>query len=136
MKIEGYAALFGVADLSGDIVRMGAFRHSLAQRVGPLPMLVQHEHKALAGHWLHVREDARGLFVQGEIDERQPGAARALRLIARGTDGLSIGFIARVAYQGGRGRVLEDIDLLEVSLVTLPMQPLARLSRVQERLRA
>jgi HK97 family phage prohead protease len=136
MKIQGYAALFGVADLSGDIVRMGAFCHSLTKRTQPLPMLVQHERKAVAGHWSIVREDARGLFVQGDIDERQPGAARALRMIARGNDGLSIGFITRAAHQGHRGRVLEDIDLLEVSLVTLPMQPLARLSRVQELLRA
>jgi hypothetical protein len=136
MKIQGYAALFGVADLSGDIVRMGAFRDSLLRRGAPLPMLVQHERRLLAGHWTDAREDARGLFVQGEIDERQPGAARALRMIAKGGDGLSIGFITRAAHHAARGRVLEDIDLLEVSLVSLPMQPLARLSRVQERLRA
>lgn len=136
MKISGYAALFGVADLSGDIVRMGAFRDSLLGRADPLPMLVQHEYRSLAGHWTDVHEDSRGLFVQGEIDETQPGARRALRLIARGGDGLSIGFVTRAAHKGARGRVLEDIDLLEVSLVTLPMQPLARLSRVQEPLRA
>lgn len=135
-KIEGYAALFGLADLAGDIVRMGAFRLSLTQRSEPVPILVQHERRARAGFWRDLREDARGLFVSGEIDEREPGAARAKRLLARGVDGLSIGFRPLVAFKNARGRVLEEIELLEVSLVTLPMQPLARLSRVQERLRA
>jgi len=48
-------------------------------------------------------------------------------MIARGVDGLSIGFVPVVAHAHGRGRVLVEIDLLEVSIVTHPMQPLARL---------
>lgn len=127
MIVEGYAALFGRADQTGDIVRAGAFRASLARRSEPLPMLVEHQSRSRAGSWSIVREDARGLYVRGEIAPDMPGATRARRLIARGVDGLSIGFVSLVAQYEGRGRLLEEIELLEVSIVSDPMQPLARL---------
>lgn len=121
--IEGYAALFGVADQMADVVRAGAFAHARA----PLPMYVEHEQRLRAGVWTDVREDARGLYVRGEIRDDLPGAARAKRMIARGIDGLSIGFVPLVATKTVAGRVLDEIDLLEISIVTNPMQPLARL---------
>lgn len=135
MIIEGYAALFGVPDQAHDIVRAGAFAASLARRIGPLPMLVEHEQRLLAGHWTYVVEDARGLFVRGEIRDELAGAARARRNIARGVDGLSIGFIPIVAT-GAKGRLLEEIELLEVSIVTHPMQSQARLTLAREFIRA
>lgn len=136
MKLEGYASLFGVEDLMGDIVRAGAFRASLNRRGAPLPMLVEHEGRFVAGAWTDVREDGRGLIVRGALRDELRGAARARRLIARGIDGLSIGFVPIVARKSGRGRVLEEIELLEVSIVTLPMQPQARLSLVRDDIRA
>ena len=87
----------------------------------PLPMLVEHERRLLAGYWNDVREDSRGLFLRGEIRDDQPGAARARRMIARGVDGLSIGFVPIVAHPHAKGRVLTEIELLEVSIVTHPM---------------
>jgi len=128
MIVEGYAALFGVADQMHDVVRAGAFGASLRRRVDQLPMLVEHEARLLAGHWADVREDGRGLWLRGEIRDDMPGAARAKRMLARGVDGLSIGFVPVVAHASGKGRVLTEIELLEVSIVTHPMQPLARLS--------
>jgi HK97 family phage prohead protease len=128
MIIEGYAALFGVEDQMHDIVRAGAFGASLARRTAPLPMLVEHEGRLRAGYWTDVHEDGRGLFLRGEIRDDQPGAARARRMIARGVDGLSIGFVPVVATAHGNGRVLSEIDLLEVSIVTHPMQQFARLT--------
>lgn len=128
MIVEGYAALFGVPDQMGDVVRAGAFRESLARRADPLPMLVEHDQRLLAGYWSIVREDGRGLFVSGALRDDLPGAARARRLLARGIDGLSIGFVPLVAHKTRLGRVIEDIELLEVSIVTHPMQPQARLA--------
>ncbi len=127
MRIEGYAALFGVADSMRDIVRAGAFAASLARRTEPLPMLVEHERRVLAGYWDEAREDGRGLFLSGAVRAELSGAVRAKRMMARGVDGLSIGFVPIVARRHGGGRVLEEIELLEVSIVTHPMQPLARL---------
>lgn len=135
MIIEGYAALFGVADQMRDVIRAGAFARSLARR-SELPILVEHEPRLLAGQWTEAREDGRGLFVSGEIRANLPGAARARRMIRRGLDGLSIGFVPVVAHKSGRTRVLEEIDLLEASIVTHPMQPLARLTLARGFVRA
>lgn len=135
MMIEGYAALFGVQDQMRDVIRAGAFAASLA-RTGATPMLVEHDGRLIAGHWDYAREDGRGLFVRGEVRADMPGAAHAMRLIARGVDGLSIGFVPLVARRSGAGRVLEEIELLEVSIVTHPMQPLARLALARELVRA
>jgi hypothetical protein len=134
--VEGYAALFGVEDQMRDIIRAGAFAASLARRREPLPMLVEHEPRLLAGVWTDAREDGRGLWLIGEIRDDLPGAARARKMIARGVDGLSIGFIPVVTHRAGRCRVLTEIDLLEVSVVTHPMQPLARLTLAREFVRA
>lgn len=136
MIVEGYAALFGVPDEMGDVVRCGAFRASLGRTKAPLPLLVEHERRLIAGHWSESFEDGRGLRLRGEIRDTLPGAARAKTMIARGVDGLSIGFVALRAHRAGAGRVLEEIELLEVSIVARPMQPLARLSLVRGELRA
>lgn len=125
MTIEGYAALFGVPDQVADVVRAGAFAQSL-MRATPLPLLVEHEQRLLAGEWTDAHEDGRGLYVRGVIREGFPGARRAMALIARGGDGLSIGFVPRVTHRTPTGRVIVDVDLLEISVVRHPMQPLAR----------
>lgn len=136
MIVEGYAALFGVEDQMHDIIRAGAFAASLAARAEPLPMLVEHEPRARAGVWLDAREDGRGLWLRGEISDDQPGAARARRLLARGGDGLSIGFIPITSHRSGPNRILTEIDLIEVSIVITPMQPLARLAIARDFARA
>lgn len=136
MIVEGYAALFGVEDQMRDIVRAGAFAASLARRTTPLPMLLEHEARLLAGYWTDVREDGRGLWLRGDIRDDQPGAARTKRALARGVDGLSIGFVPLGAHRSAGVRVLTEIDLLEVSIVAHPMQPLARLTLAREFVRA
>jgi len=128
MIVEGYAALFGVEDQMRDMVCAGAFAASLARLAGPLPMFVEHEPRLLAGSWTETFEDGRGLYLRGEILDDRPGAARAKRMIARGVDGLSIGFVPVVLRYIGGVRVLSEIDLLEVSIVAQPMQQFARLT--------
>ncbi len=120
--VEGHAALFGAVDLSGDTVRAGAFARSL--RFGRVPaMLLQHRSNAPVGRWTRIAEDGRGLYVRGLVESK---AARAL--LAGGLNGLSIGFRPRLwRPRPGRGRDLIDIELIEISLVAEPMQPMARL---------
>ena len=118
--IEGYASLFGVADSGGDVVRAGAFARSL--RRGGVPMLLQHRSGAVAGRWVRMIEDGRGLYVRGLVEGREVRG-----LIEDGLDGLSIGFRPRVwTYLGASGRTLADVDLVEVSLVAEPMLSSAR----------
>ncbi|MEQ8556744.1 MAG: HK97 family phage prohead protease [Henriciella sp.] len=128
--IEGHAALFGVEDLSGDVVRAGAFARSLSR--GGVPMLLQHRSGAVAGRWTRLIEDGRGLFVRGLIE--RPGAQV---LVEVGLNGLSIGFRARLwkpRVEGGRDLI--DLDLVEISLVAEPMQPGARFSIIGAAARA
>jgi HK97 family phage prohead protease len=121
LLIEGYAALFGIPDQSGDVVRAGAFARTLRSGAA-LPMLLQHRQGALAGRWTRITEDGRGLFMRGLIEK--PGVQQ---LVRGGLSGLSIGFRPRLwkPLPGG-GRELIEVDLVEVSLVQAPMQARAR----------
>ncbi|MEO0881486.1 MAG: HK97 family phage prohead protease [Pseudomonadota bacterium] len=119
--IEGYAALFGLEDASGDVVRAGAFSRSL-RGGNARPMLLQHRSGAVAGRWVRLIEDGRGLYVRGLIENQS-----ALALVVSGLDGLSIGFRPILWHRlAGGGRELTDVELVEVSLVSDPMQRAAR----------
>lgn len=128
LSIRGYASLWGVADLTGDVVARGAFANSLAKTgVAGVRMLHQHEGRAPVGVWDRMVEDERGLWVEGWIMDWS-AEARFARALARAgaLDGLSIGFRSSRARREGRLRVLVEVELWEVSLVTFPMLPGAR----------
>jgi HK97 family phage prohead protease len=130
VAVAGYASVFGVADLAGDVVEPGAFSASLHRiPAAAIRMLHQHDPLRPIGRWTVAVEDAVGLWVEGLIDPAGPDAARALALVRAGAlDGLSIGFRALAATPRPRGgRVLHEIDLREISLVAFPMAPRARL---------
>lgn len=132
LRIEGYASLWGVADLNGDVVAKGAFADSLAKTGATgVRMLHQHEARSVVGVWDAAVEDERGLFVRGRIMDWS-AEARFARALARAgaLDGLSIGFRSSRARRDGRLRVLVEVALWEVSLVTFPMLPGARFAPV------
>ncbi|HMO09523.1 MAG TPA: HK97 family phage prohead protease [Paracoccaceae bacterium] len=131
--IAGYASVFGRRDQGGDVVRPGAYAASLAalRAAGRrVKMLWQHDPREPIGVWDEVREDDRGLWVQGRV---LPGVARgreALELVQAGAiDGLSIGYRTVKAERDAAGaRILTELELWEVSLVTFPMLPEARVA--------
>ncbi len=132
---SGYASVFGEVDLGKDTIERGAFHNSLAARgAAGVRMLYQHDPAEPIGAWRLIREDARGLYVEGVLT---PGVARAREVHALmkngGLDGLSIGFQtvkARTDARTGVRRILEA-DLWEISVVTFPMLPSARISNVK-----
>ena len=135
LQIECYASLFWTRDLNDDVTAAGAFAASL-RRTGPegLRMLHQHDSRAPIGVWDLVKEDHRGLFVQGRILGLTPEARLCAALVRAGAlDGLSIGFrtLKARADESGRLRVLTEVELWEVSIVTFPMLPKARISQFQ-----
>jgi uncharacterized protein len=130
LMIAGYASLFGVVDLAGDVVATGAFTASLKDwPVTRIPMLMQHDPSRKIGVWDRLDEDDVGLWAQGRIDASFPGAAQAAAMVRSETmRGLSIGFRTRASVpRHGGGRVLREVALREVSLVAFPMLPGARL---------
>src|SRR5690606_25056252 len=108
---------------------------SLRQRgAGGVRMLYQHDPAEPLGTWLELREDARGLFVRGQLTPGV-GRAREVRELMRSgaLDGLSIGFRtvkARKDAGSGLRRILEA-DLWEISVVTFPMLPGARIHSIK-----
>ncbi|MDQ0839540.1 HK97 family phage prohead protease [Sphingomonas faeni] len=119
VAFAGYAAVFDVVDRAGDVVRRGAFAGA-----GVVPLLWQH-HGGAVGLLASVREDARGLRVEGVVED--PELARLVR--GGAVAGLSVGYRALSVRQGVRRELLE-VTLVEVSLVAVPMQALARVEVV------
>ena len=131
--LSGYASLFNEVDQGYDMVAPGAFSKSL---VGgrKVKMLWQHDPKQPIGVWDEIREDDRGLYVKGRIlPDVQKGAEALALLQAGGLDGMSIGYRTKQAdMDPNEGvRLLKEVDLFEISLVTFPMQETAKVTDVK-----
>ena len=129
--IEGYASLFGACDQGGDVVSKGAYAASLKASAGDrrsVKMLWLHDPTQPFGVWDEVREDAKGLWGKGRLLPEVAKGREAAELIAAGAiDGLSIGYRTVKAVKNDKGqRLLKELELWEVSLVTFPMLPSAR----------
>jgi HK97 family phage prohead protease len=97
-----------------------------------VPLLWQHQAGKPIGRIESIAEDARGLRVTGRIATASAAGAEAAALLgARALDGLSFGYRVRDAVHG-TNRELKELELVEVSLVTMPMQPRARVLVVGE----
>ena len=132
---EGYASLFGTVDLGRDTVEPGAFARSLEKRgTRAVRMLYQHDPSEPVGAWLVLKEDRRGLYVRGRLTLSSARGREVHALMRDGAlDGLSIGFRtvrARTDARTGVRRLLE-LDLWEISIVTFPMLPGARVEAVK-----
>lgn len=136
----GLAAAFGNRDLVNDVIEPGAFAKSLANPRA-IKMLWSHDVRAPIGVWADLRETKAGLEVKGELILEVQQAREALALMKAGAlDALSIGF--RVPKGGATidrdtgTRRLKEIELLEISLVTFPANPQARVTGVKAQLDA
>ncbi len=132
---SGYASIFNTVDLGRDVVAQGAFSKCL-KRVKPLSvkMLYQHNPAEPIGIWERIYEDHKGLYVQGRLlsDIRRGG--EVLSLIRKGAlDGLSIGFKTLRSRPMNKGavRLILELDLYEISIVTFPMHRDARVQMVK-----
>lgn len=140
-SFSGYASVFGVTDSQGEEVASGAFDLSLKAwaESGKMPKLLwQHDYRQPIGLWREIREDSYGLLVKGQLILELAQGREAYSLLKNGViDGLSIGFVtvrARRPEGGKRGspaRILEEVNLQEVSLVTFAANPKARVGRVK-----
>ena len=129
--IEGYGSIFGVTDNGGDIVEAGAFSESL--RSGrKVKMLWQHDSNDVIGVWDEVAEDGNGLRVKGRLLTTIEDGKNAYELVKAGAiDGLSIGYRTIKSMDRNGARVIMQAELWEVSLVTFPMNELARVDAVK-----
>ncbi|MEW9838083.1 HK97 family phage prohead protease [Mesorhizobium marinum] len=133
--IEGLAWPFGAPDRVGDVIEKGAF----ASVELPLPMLFGHDQNDPIGIWAEAVEAADGLRLKGKLLVEHVERAREVRALVQSgaVRGISIGFLTRKALpRKGGGRTISKLQLLEASLVTLPMHPGARVTSAKSAVQA
>jgi HK97 family phage prohead protease len=127
-RFTGYASTFSNVDLGSDVVVEGAFSMPDGSE---FPFLDHHQQSSPVG-LLAVSKDSRGLRVTGQLNLEVQRAREIRSLMKQGAlTGLSIGYEVKDSYRKGGVRYLTSIALLEVSAVTFPMNPKARITGVK-----
>lgn len=137
---RGYASTFGNKDRTGDIITTGAFSKCIAEKgCDGIRMLWQHGRHSMdpVGQWTSIKENAQGLFVEGQLFMELSGATDRLLLMQRKSiQSMSIGFTIPkdgAEWDDKNGvRIIKEIDLWEISPVTFPANPRAKITTVKE----
>lgn len=134
-EFEGYASTFGNIDQGGDICVQGCFAESLAKRpASKVKMLLHHDTRRICGTWSEMVEDPRGLKVKGRLLLTTTDGRETYELMRAGALGaMSIGFrtlVDEIDRTSGVRKILKA-DLMEVSIVTFPMNERAAISSVK-----
>lgn len=131
---EGYASVFDLVDNHRDVVVRGAFRRSLKERKEPVRLLWQHRMEEPIGVIHELREDSYGLYMKGQLLLEVARAREAYTLVKNGAvKGLSIGYRPiKYRYDPETGvRALQQVELIEVSLVSEPANEAAEINEVK-----
>lgn len=133
----GKAAVYGNVDLQGDKIQAGAFNHTLKMLGGEVPVLWHHRMDNPIGQG-KLQDRSGYLEIQGQLnlDINLAREVHSLMRLREGfkkpaVSGLSIGYESVKADFVDGARVLKEIKLYEVSLVTIPANPRAQVSRVK-----
>ena len=128
----GYASVFNNIDSDNDVIVKGAFSNSLAKR--KIKLLWQHKTDEPIGLILEANEDDTGLYVKCQINlETEKGAETYSNLKMGILDKMSIGF-KTLDYELDKTkgvRILKEIDLYEISIVTFPANDMAEVDSVK-----
>lgn len=133
---EGYASVFGIIDSQRDRVHPGAFKASIKGRDKPVQLLWQHQWDKPIGVIDALFEDARGLVVRGKLLMEVAAAREAYALLKAGVvRGLSIGYSVKRSRRNPDSGVREllELNLWEISLVTMPANEAAQVTVVKSR---
>jgi HK97 family phage prohead protease len=133
--IEGYGSVFGNKDSYNDVIEKGAFAQSIKSHKASqsMPaMLWQHDAAQPIGVWTDISEDENGLHMRGKFAMGTVKGREAYELAKmHALNGLSIGFVAKGWDYSGEVRILTELELWEVSLVTFPANTKARITGVK-----
>jgi len=134
--IEGHGSVFGNRDHGDDIVMPGAFAKTLKnyKRLGTMPLMFwMHDPKQVPGMWTEMYEDEKGLVVKGEFVDTPLGNEVRTLVERKAVRGLSIGYQTIDDEFKGDVRMIKEVDLWEVSVVSLAMNPMAQVESVKTR---
>ena len=129
---SAYASIFDNVDYENDTVIKGAFTKSIAEKT-PV-MLWNHNTAEPIGIWTTVKEDDKGLYVEGKLLINEVARAKEVySLLKEGAvSGLSIGYsVNDYSYDEKGIRQLKDVTLHEISLVSIPCNDEARIISVK-----
>lgn len=132
-EFEGYASVYGNKDLGGDIVMPGAFMKSL-ESGRKIKLLWQHDPSRPIGVWDKWSDHGQGLKGKGRFLLTTTAGREAYEMVKAGAvDGLSVGFrTIKDEYDSAKqARLIKQADLVEVSVVTFPMNPKATVTAVK-----
>ncbi|MCR5856568.1 HK97 family phage prohead protease [Mesorhizobium sp. J428] len=133
--ISGIAWKYDVADRVGDMIEPGAF----AKAAFPLPMLFGHDGNDPVGTWTEGTDKAGAWHLKGRLLVEDVSRAREVSALVKSgaVRGLSIGFrTVKSATRAGGGRIIKALEMFEVSLVTIPMHPGARVTSAKSAVQA
>ncbi|PIR39583.1 MAG: HK97 family phage prohead protease [Alphaproteobacteria bacterium CG11_big_fil_rev_8_21_14_0_20_39_49] len=131
---SGYASVFNVVDSQNDIIANGAFKRCLERKKDSIKLLWQHKLDEPIGVFESLYEDSHGLFVKGRLLLDIKRAKEAYSLLKSGAiNGMSIGYsvVSASYYEDNGVRIIEDVDLFEISLVTFPANENATITSVK-----
>lgn len=130
-EVAGYASTWD-RDLGGDVVQPGAFAGHLASGA-KVRFLYAHDPAQVLGRPLELREDERGLFGRFRISQTRVGQDVHRLLVDGALDSFSIGFIPRDFDRDEKAgvRTLKAVELVECSVVAMPMNPAATVTSIK-----
>jgi HK97 family phage prohead protease len=153
---EGHASTFWRVDSYGTAMKKGAFKKTLAERGSRVPLLWQHDPWTPIGKPTELKEDRDGLAFRAEVVTDTRAGAEAMALLRADVPmGMSFGFEtikSRPVEDGDMdkldwsdaprwmrdnpeereyARIIEEVKLWEISLVTFAANEAATISSVR-----
>lgn len=140
-EILAYASIFGNVDSYGDVVVKGAFERTLEQWKSSgdyIPLLWGHDMDdpmSNIGWVTEAKEDERGLLVRARFDLEDNPKARQVYKLCKGRRVRDLSFAFNVVDYERDGDVtqLKDLELYEVSIVTVGANPETEIIAVKNR---
>jgi len=132
-EISGYAAIWDLLDLDGDIIRKGAFKRAIDNQIaaGTVPFMVKHfkaggDVLETIGVIVEAREDEIGFWIRAELDGAD--VSQQVRQKTKSNPkifGMSVGWIdTTTGFKPieNDGFEYTEMNLKEVTITVLPAQ--------------
>ena len=136
-SFEGYGSVFNNKDLGNDVIKYGAFSESIkSKKPKQIKLLYQHKTDEPIGVIDSLEEDSRGLKIKGRLAMKTQKGKEVYELMKMGAlDSMSIGYrLSPDDYKYSdklKKRTISNLDLMEISMVTFPMNPKAKITKVK-----
>jgi HK97 family phage prohead protease len=129
---EGYGATFGNVDFGGDVILKGAFSRTLT-KMATVPVLYQHNTREPVGIFTELKEDEKGLYVKGKLPKSDSMVRDRIipQMKVGSISKMSIGYMVTDSEWKGDMRILKELELFEISLVTFPMNDQANITAMK-----